>query len=158
MSAFADKIKIRVRTSRPEEQAMIQSILEDLKRTNDFSSINTEIKVQKSKFAPEEVLLMIVIGFAGQLSADLAIAFLRKIWDRFKEEKIIPEMEELDQVQNRAENYIRGLGILRFRIIEMEDYGLCVQFKFQDSQKKVHILLVSKTDLAILRYLRQEDD
>jgi hypothetical protein len=157
MSTSTGEIRITVRASDPKQQTVIQNILQDLKRTSEFSSISTEIKVQQSKFTPEEVFLMIVIGFASQISADLVLAFLRKIWARFQVEKIMPDVKDLNQVQKRAEKYIKELGIHRFDITEIEDYGLCVQFRFQDSKKRVHSLLVSKTDLAVLRYLRQED-
>jgi hypothetical protein len=156
MSASFKEIKVRIKSVNAEEQTIVKEILDRLK--NETPSIRPEITVHKTKFTPEEVGLMITIGFAAQLSSELAIVFLRKLWNRLKEKNVRPEMEELDQVKNRAENYIRGLGILQFQIAKVQDEGPYVEFNFEDSQKRSHILLISKTDLSVLRYQKMGDN
>lgn len=151
-----DKIEIKIKLDNAEEQAAVQRILQELEKTNEFSSICPTIKVQKSRFTPEEVVLLIIIGFASQLSSDLTIAFLRNLWDRLKEKNMTPEIEDLDQVKNKAEKYIRGLGVTRFHIIKVEDHGLYAEFEIKDSKGIRHILLIAKTDLSILKYHRSE--
>lgn len=151
---FLKQINVRLGSVDVEGQRDVQMILNKL--SHEFPQIRAKIKVQEKKFTPQEVALMIIIGFAGEISADLVMTILRKLWFYLTKEKVLPDVEELDRVKLRAENYIQGLGISQAEITTMKDEGPYVKFRFMDPRNTIHTLVVAKTDLSVLKYIRKE--
>jgi hypothetical protein len=150
-----EELSLQVKLADPKQQVLITHILEDLKAS--FPIKQVQITVQDKKLMPFEIGLLIVIGFIANISSEVVIRLLDKLWGKLNQNKILPYVECVDRVQMRAEEYLKKIGISSFEITRKEDKGLYVLFIFEDIRGEIHYLYVSKTDLRVLNYIRRRD-
>jgi hypothetical protein len=144
---------LEVTAENPEQQQIVKEILESIKGPP-VKSI--DVKIINKKFLPYEVGLLIAVELAAYLSSDLIIAFLEKLWKKFTEKKIPVALEEIPLVQAKAESYLKSIGITSFETRDMVNGGLYASFVFIDKECNMHDLLISKTNLEVLKYSRRK--
>lgn len=152
LKGVKEEFRFNVKIHDPNQQVTIKNILYDLRK--DFPFIETDVNVKSKKLAPYEIILSIIISFVTGVAADLTLKLLERLQQKFKRSKISPEIKGLDRIQRKAENYLRQIGIVDFRIIRREDRGLYVFFIFKDHSGVAHHLYVTSFDLRVIEYKR----
>jgi len=148
-----EEFHINIKIYDSKQQKAIENILADLRKDFPFMDINIDIKSRK--LIPFEVSLEIVMKIVAEVATKLMIKFLKKLWEKFKQNGITPKIEGLDIVQKKAENYLREIGVLNFEILKREDKGLYVFFIFKDYTNILHHLYITSFDLRIIEYERR---
>jgi len=149
------QISLRMKLHDPEQQRMISKIFDSLKES--FPIGELDMKVEDKRITPFEIGLLITIGFASSVSAEIIIRLLDRLWTKLTQNNVLPEIQNIDRIQTWAENYLKETGVPLFSTTRREDKGLYVKFEFEDNQGFSHDLHVSKTDFRILRYIRREE-
>ena len=154
MNSRVNRISFKITVNNPEQQILVKEILGDLKR--DFPISRIETKVEDERLTPYEIGLLIVIGFVSNVSSEILIRFLEKLWTKLGQSGVSPDLGSVDRVQLRAESYLARIGVASFNLVRRDEKGMFVIFSFEDSAGGLHDLHVSKTDSQILRYERRE--
>ncbi len=142
----------QVRARDPSQQKTMEHTLKNLQTT--FPEIDTQIQVLSEKLTPYEVILLIAISVAADITSKILINFLDRLWDTLTRQKIPSLLPTLDSVQMAAEDYLRHLGVIQFQLVQKQDRGLYVFFAFKEATGVSHLIYITKFDKQVIEYRR----
>ena len=142
-----------LKTSEADTESALSETFQKMEK--EFENISFDINVKGKKLVPLELVLDITIKVASGVAVGLVIKCLERLWKEFRKKKMIPETQGMDIIQSRAEEYLRAIGVPKFKILNRKAKGLYVTFVFEDEEKSKHNLVVTSFDLKILHYRRE---
>lgn len=143
-----------LKTSEADIESTLNETFQNME--NEFEDISFDVKAKGKKLVPFELVLDITIKVAAGVAVGLVIKCLERLWREFQKKKMVIETKGMDNIQMRAEKYLRAIGVTKFKILKRKVKGLYVTFVFEDEEGGKHNLSVTNFDLKILHYRREE--
>lgn len=142
------KASFRITAENARQQRMINEHLKTIQQ--EFSEAQITVSPESKKIVPEEIVLLIAI----QVTAEVLLKVLDKVWKYLLKEDVKVDLASSDEARDRAEVFLKDKQILDFKIIKMEDRGLYVFLMYQ-ARDGIHQFYISKSDLEIIKYIQK---
>jgi uncharacterized membrane protein len=140
-------------TSDPDGESALKETFQ--KMQNEFQNASFGVSVKEKRLVPFEVALDITVKVASGVTVALVLKLLERLWKEFQKNKVTPQTQPVDGIQNKAEQYMRSIGVVKFKTLERKDTGPYVTFIFKDNDGAKHKLIVTSFDLKIVHYQKK---
>jgi len=137
----------------PEQQKVINKILRDIQK--EFSFAKFDSRTSSKKLIPFEIVMEITVSFGVGVGTALVIKCLEELWKKFEQNRISLRTQGLDAIQEKAQNYLREVGITDLKILRRENRGPYSLFVFKDEKGQRHHLKIASSDLCIIEYTKR---
>jgi len=146
---------IVLKTDNPNVENDLVKTFEEIEK--EFGNVDFSVNPKGKRLVPFETILDVTVKFASGVAVALIIKLLERLWEEFLNKKVSIQTQDIDVIQDKAERYLRSIGVTKFRTVERTDAGPYVTFVFKDNAGARHNLIVTTFDMKILQYKKQDD-
>ena len=145
---------IVLETDNPDVESALAETFQEIEK--EFENVGFSVKAKGKRLVPFEAALDVTVTFASGVTVALIIKLLERLWEEFQKKKVTIQTQHMDVIQSNAEQYLRSIGVTKFKTLERIDAGPYVTFVFKDNAGARHNLIVTSFDIKILQYRREE--